>query len=83
MAKGKKTGGRKAGVPNKATAAVKEGILLCYSGIGGDDAFQQWARANPTEFYTKIYVKVLPLQLGGTDGEPLKSLTFKWQEPQS
>jgi hypothetical protein len=79
---GERRGGRKAGTPNKTTTVVKDGILACYEGIGGDGAFQVWAKANPSEFYTKIYVKVLPLQIGA-DGNSLKKLVLEWQDSPS
>jgi hypothetical protein len=63
--------GRRKGVPNKTTAVVKEGILCAYAGIGGDQAFQKWAKENPSDFYTKILVKVLPQEVTGADGGPL------------
>lgn len=60
-------------MPNKTTTVVKEGILRAYEGIGGDKGFQVWAQANPSDFYTKILVRVLPLQaeLSGPDGGPI------------
>lgn len=60
---GERRGGRKLGVPNKLTAQAKQGIELCFAGIGGQKAFQVWAKEHPSEFYTKVYVKILPLQL--------------------
>lgn len=73
MAFKKGQGGRPRGVPNKATASVKAGIRLCYEGIGGDAAFQAWAKENPGEFYTKILTKIVPSELehSGSDGEPI------------
>lgn len=63
--------GRKAGTPNKTTAIVKAGICRAYDGIGGDKAFQAWAKANPTEFYTKVLTKLIPHEVTGEDGAPL------------
>ena len=76
MAFKKGQGGRPKGVPNKTTASVKAGIRFAYEGIGGDAAFQAWAAANPTDFYTKILVKIVPSELehSGPDGGPIPTL---------
>ena len=55
------TVGRKAGVPNKITAACREAIQLAFEGIGGVEALIAWAKKNRTQFYTKIWIKLLPL----------------------
>jgi hypothetical protein len=62
MAKGCKTGGRTKGTPNKITAAFKEAVLRAYDGIGGDDAFMEWARQNPTQFY-QIASRLIPQEM--------------------
>lgn len=51
--------GRKKGVPNKRTQAVKEALELAFEGIGGVPALQTWATTNETEFY-KLWVRMLP-----------------------
>ena len=51
MAKGRKTGGRQKGSPNKTTTVFKQAILTVYNAIGGDPSFAQWAQQNPTPFY--------------------------------
>ena len=71
MARGKKTGGRKAGTPNKATASVKQAIEDAFEDIGGAEALAKWARANPGDFYTRVYVRLIPHQLTGADGKDL------------
>lgn len=63
--------GRKPGSQNRTTAIVKDGILAAYAGIGGDKSFQDWAKANPTEFYTRILTKLVPASLEDGDGNPL------------
>jgi hypothetical protein len=64
MAKGRKTGGRVAGVPNRMTKAFKEAVLIAYNGIGGDEAFIGWAKENQTEFY-KIASRLIPHEVAG------------------
>lgn len=87
MAKAKgsaKTGGRKAGTPNKVTAALKDAILealdvakgLPVEGqseapTGAVAYLQRQSEENPVAFMTLIG-KVLPLQLAGDgDGGPM------------
>ncbi len=67
MAKGVKTGGRKAGTPNKISLSVKESVLKTFVAIGGDKAMATWAKENQTEFY-KIFSKLLPTEVSGPDG---------------
>lgn len=67
MAKGRKTGGRQKGVPNKATAGVKAAMLEAFKGIGGVPALTVWAKANPTEYY-KLFARLIPTEVSGPDG---------------
>jgi len=59
-----KTGGRKAGTPNKVTAQLKEDILAALSGAGGIDYLQQVAGSHPAAFLSLIG-KVLPMTVEG------------------
>lgn len=54
-----KTGGRRAGVPNKLTTAFREAVQVAYERIGGHEAFAKWAKENPTEFY-RIAARLIP-----------------------
>lgn len=76
MAKGKKTGGRKAGTPNKTTREVKAALEACYEAIGGDVNFAAWAAVNSTEFY-KLWAKLIPVQVNHADNEGEKLDGFK------
>lgn len=71
MAKGKKTGGRKAGTPNKFSISVKASTLNVYNALGGDDAMTTWARNNQTEFY-KIAARLIPTEVVGHGGGPVQ-----------
>lgn len=62
MARGKKTGGRRAGTPNKSTRIVKEALWTAFEGLGGVSAFTQWAQANPNLFYSML-PKMLPSEI--------------------
>lgn len=54
--------GRPKGVPNRITTTVKRAIEAAYEGSGGIEAFTEWARQNPGEFY-KLWVKLLPVDI--------------------
>lgn len=70
--------GRKPGVPNKVTAALKDMVLQALEGAGGVAYLQKQADENPAAFLT-LLGKVLPLQIGASDG--LKKLVVEWQSP--
>lgn len=70
MAIGRKTGGRKAGTPNKATAALKDMILQSLSEVGGVTYLAEQARESPGA-YLALVGKVLPLTVAGDPGNPL------------
>lgn len=79
MANGRKTGGRKAGTPNKLNSLAKENIAAVFNRLGGTEAMAEWAAENPTAFYN-IYAKLLPLQMTGEGGGPVK-VSFGWLKP--
>lgn len=54
--------GRKKGVPNKTTAAVKDMILGALDKAGGEAYLLRQAEANPTSFLTLVG-KLIPLDL--------------------
>jgi hypothetical protein len=81
MAKGKKTGGRQAGTPNKVTGELKAMILQALENAGGVDYLQKQANESPTAFLSLVG-KVLPLQVGA-DGQSLKKLVLEWQDSPS
>ena len=65
MAQGKKTGGRVAGTPNKATKAVKDAVIEAFELAGGVKYLVQVAKDDPKTFLS-IVAKVIPLQVEGT-----------------
>jgi hypothetical protein len=82
MAIGKKTGGRKAGTPNKTTALLKDAILQAAENAGGREGLIGYLEAqaieNPGPFMA-LLGKVLPTQVSGPDGEAIPhSLTIKF-----
>jgi len=73
---GKPGPGRPKGVPNKTTTALKEMILEALNNKGGIAYLEGQADENPTAFLTLIG-KVLPLQVGGVDGQAIGLAIFK------
>ncbi len=73
--------GRKKGVPNKVTKAVKEMILAALDKAGGEDYLVEQSEKNPTAFLTLVG-KVLPLdvKLGNGDAGPLVINMFRQPE---
>jgi hypothetical protein len=71
--------GRKAGVPNKVTGALKDMVLQALSDAGGVEYLSRQAKENPSAFLTLVG-KVLPLQIGGADSG-MKKLVIEWQSP--
>jgi hypothetical protein len=66
--------GRPKGAQNKTTRAAKEAIAYAAEGLGGADRLVTWAQEdakNEAAFWTTIYPKLLPLQLGGDPDHPL------------
>jgi hypothetical protein len=63
--KGKKTGGRVKGTPNKLTTSFKEAVQTVYHEIGGNENFARWARRNETEYY-KIAARLIPTEITGS-----------------
>lgn len=59
--RGKKTGGRTRGTPNRVSATARDNIIAAFDGMGGVPALVDWARANPSDFY-RIYARLLPIE---------------------
>lgn len=60
--------GRKKGVPNKVTGALKDMILQALNGAGGVAYLQRQAKESPAAFLTLVG-KVLPMQVTGAGGD--------------
>ena len=73
---GERRGGRQKGTPNKTTAATKAMLEAVHKDIGGRKKMAAWAKDNPGEFY-KLWIKLLPTELSGPDGEPLVVQTIE------
>jgi hypothetical protein len=67
--------GRPKGSLNKTTAAAKDVISQAAAELGGKDRLIAWAREdaqNERVFWGTIFPKLLPLQVAGEDGGPVK-----------
>lgn len=80
MAKGRKTGGRQKGTPNKVSGTVKDNVVAVFDGIGGVATMTVWAKSNETEFF-KLYSKLLPIEGAGEEGEHLHKIIHEVVRP--
>ena len=81
--KGKKTGGRRPGSPNKTTRVFREAVLGAFEDMGGQSALLKWGQENPTEFF-KICARLIPTEVIGSGDSPVAlkiELTDKIQKP--
>jgi hypothetical protein len=74
MARGRKTGGRQKGTPNKVTTDVKEMVLAALRRAGGEQYLARQAEENPSAFMALVG-RIIPSQvrasLAGAEGEPI------------
>ena len=65
-----KGSGRRRGVRNKMTLICREALATCFELIGGVEGLIKWAGKNAQTreaFYTKLWIKLLPIQLKLTE----------------
>lgn len=71
-----KTGGREKGTPNKLTSTAKDTIAQCAALLEKNGrTLYVWVSEDPANekaFWVQIYPKLLPLQVTGEGGGPLK-----------
>ena len=58
-----KVGGRVKGSVNKESKMVRDAIESVYEGLGGNAFLMEFAKSNPEAFLTRIWVKMLPMQV--------------------
>ncbi len=75
-----KTGGRKAGTPNKINADLKAMILTALGNAGGVEYLTTQANANPVAFMTLVG-KVLPMTVAGDPTAPLVIKVVNFGDP--
>jgi hypothetical protein len=64
--------------PNSLTVNARDSIWKVFHDLGGVRHMKAWAEENPTEFY-KLYGKLVPTQVTGEEGGPVK-ITVEWQQ---
>ncbi|RVC78391.1 hypothetical protein EN745_19045 [Mesorhizobium sp. M4A.F.Ca.ET.022.05.2.1] len=74
--KGRKTGGRIAGTPNKVTASIKEAVTEAFRKAGGVDYLVKLAAEDPRTF-CGLVGKVIPLQVDAKLDGPLTVQVLK------
>src|SRR3954465_10921360 len=80
MANGRKTGGGRAGTPNKITGDLRQMILNALGQVGGEEYLARCAAENPGPFLT-LLGKVLPTQLSGDPDGGALMIDFRWADP--
>jgi len=66
--------------PNKNTAAIKDMILQALDGAGGVEYLQDRAKDPRTAAaFLGLVGKVLPMQVTGENGQPVK-IAIEWQQ---
>lgn len=67
--------GRRKGVPNRLTALARDAINYAADALGGADRLVQWVKKDPANefaFWTRIYPRLLPVQVTGRDDGPIE-----------
>lgn len=81
MAKRRKTGGRRAGTPNKLTTEVRTAVMVAFDKLGGSSWLVRVGNENPAVFCA-LLGKLLPHELA-TSGGPLKhEVLLRWMTPE-
>ncbi len=72
--KGKKTGGRKPGTPNKSTESANEAMKLAFEGLDGVKGLIEWAKKNDENrgaFY-RLYARLIHAIIDGGEETEFK-----------
>jgi uncharacterized protein (DUF2126 family) len=70
--------GRPKGSPNRVAKEAKDIIAAAAEKLGGIERMVKWAKEDPLNeraFWSTIYPKLIPVQLTGKDGGPIKTTT--------
>lgn len=72
---GKGNPGKPKGALSKTTRTAKEAIAIAADKLGGAERLVAWAQEDPINeraFWSSIYPKLLPLQVTGEGGGPIR-----------
>lgn len=72
---GKGNPGKPKGALSKTTRTAKEAIAIAADKLGGAERLVAWAQEDPLNeraFWSSIYPKLLPLQVTGEGGGPIR-----------
>ena len=81
MARRRKTGGRRAGTPNKIGAEVRTAVMVAFDKLGGSSWLVRVANENPAAFCT-LLSKVLPHELATSGGALKHEVMLRWMTPE-
>lgn len=56
---------------------ARECVLVAFEMIGGVERMASWAAANPTEFYTRLYAKVITREVEVSASEGVEDLLLR------
>ena len=76
MAKGKKTGGRQKGTPNKLTAEVKDMVRQALDDLGGVEYLKKTAKEQPRAFLALVS-KLIPQEAKVEGGDKAIEVTVR------
>jgi hypothetical protein len=68
---------RTKGSANTLKVTARDAVWKVFHELGGVQHMKRWATENPSEFY-KLYARLVPTQVTGEDGGPVK-ITVEWQ----
>ena len=74
--------GRKKGTPNKLTMEAREAIELAFEGAGGVATLTEWAKENPTPFYTAVWARIIPKDINVTGSFTIDNILTLLNSPQ-
>jgi hypothetical protein len=75
-----KTGGRKAGTPNKAEH-IRTAVMKAFDAVGGDKYLQRIAQEQPAVF-CNLLGKILPHELATSGGSLRHEVLLRWMTPE-
>ena len=72
--------GRRKGTPNKITVDMRRAVLNAFERLGGEEYLTRFGRSKSDanrRALVALFGKMIPLQVGGTPGEPIQVTVSK------